>query len=188
MNKEMSPQESLQIISEMIQKTQDNIRDGSTYFLLWGWLTLFASLAHYILLTQELHEYSWMPWPVLMIFGGLVSAVLGIRESKKTVVRTHIDRSIAYVWRAFGIFLVILLLLMGTVEYTIIYPLMMCIWAMGTFITGGILRFKPLVIGSMVCWVLAAASFWMSFPQQLLTMAVAITACYLIHGYLLKRA
>ena len=53
MNKEMNPQESLQIISEMIQKTQDNIRDGSTYFLLWGWLTLFASLAHYILLIKS---------------------------------------------------------------------------------------------------------------------------------------
>lgn len=188
MNTEMNPQESLKIISEMIQKTQDNLRDNSKYFLLWGWLVLIASLSHYVLLAILQYDNHFLPWPILMTLGGIAAGVMGYRDGKSAVVRTHLDRSIAYVWVAFGVLLVFVLIMMPTLGYTKAYPMMMCLWAMGCFITGGILKFKPLIVGAIVCWALAVLAFFVSFEYQLLIMAAAITASYLIPGYLLKRA
>jgi hypothetical protein len=44
MEKELSPAESLKMISEVIGKTKENIRLHSFPFLLWGWLIAIASL------------------------------------------------------------------------------------------------------------------------------------------------
>lgn len=34
---QFSPDESLQVIRNMIEKTREGISDGSKYFLVWGW-------------------------------------------------------------------------------------------------------------------------------------------------------
>ena len=45
----MTGEESLKIISEMINKTKVNIRQGIFHLLFWGWLIFLCSLSVYIL-------------------------------------------------------------------------------------------------------------------------------------------
>ena len=47
--KVMSGEESLRIISEMINKTKVNISQGSFHLLFWGWLIFVCSLSEYFL-------------------------------------------------------------------------------------------------------------------------------------------
>ncbi len=51
MSNNFTPEESLAVIHNAIGQTQQNIKDDSIHFLIWGWATLFASLSHYVLLT-----------------------------------------------------------------------------------------------------------------------------------------
>ena len=47
--KMMTGEESLRIITEMINKTKVNIRQGSFHLLFWGWLIFACSLSEYLL-------------------------------------------------------------------------------------------------------------------------------------------
>jgi predicted PurR-regulated permease PerM len=58
---------------------------------------------------------------------------------------------------------------------------------MGTFTSGRILQFPPLIAGGILCWILAAVSVWFEFDYQSLFAAFAILISYIIPGYLLRR-
>ncbi|CAN0604135.1 unnamed protein product, partial [Ectocarpus sp. 12 AP-2014] len=57
--KTMTHQESLELITKMIQITKVNIKGGSFYFLLWGWVVVLANLGQYLIgeLTSYPHPY-----------------------------------------------------------------------------------------------------------------------------------
>jgi hypothetical protein len=47
--KMMTGEESLRIITEMLNKTRINFRQGSFHLLFWGWLIMICSLSEYFL-------------------------------------------------------------------------------------------------------------------------------------------
>jgi hypothetical protein len=57
--KMMSSEESLRIITEMINKTKVNIRQSSFHLLFWGWLIFACSVSEYLLMkfTGLTHPY-----------------------------------------------------------------------------------------------------------------------------------
>jgi hypothetical protein len=185
MKNNFSPEESLAVIHKMIVQTQDNIRGNSIHFLIWGWTTLFASLSHYILLTIAQYEHPYVAWG-LMPVAGVIAAIVGLRQSKKANAKTHLDRSIGFLWSGFGLYLILLLSFMPIIGFNITYPLIIGLYALATFIMGGLIQFNPLKIGGLLCFGIAATSFFLSFPNQLLCIAIAIVVAYLIPGYLLR--
>jgi hypothetical protein len=60
--------------------------------------------------------------------------------------------------------------------------------AASTFISGSMMRFKPIQIGAMCIWIAGIAAFMVSLPNQLLITAMAIFLGYLVPGYLLKNS
>jgi hypothetical protein len=69
----------------------------------------------------------------------------------------------------------------------------MGLYGLGTFISGGILKFKPLVFGGIASFVLVALTVFIpalseSFNGALLMLAASIIVSYLIPGYMLKRS
>ena len=67
----------------------------------------------------------------------------------------------------------------------------MLFYAIGTFISGRILRFRPLIYGGLfslllILSVLVFPALLASFQQNLIILALSIVATYLIPGYLLR--
>lgn len=185
MNNNFTPEESLVVIHKAIGQTQQNIKDDSVHFLIWGWATLIASISHYILLTIVQYPHPYIAW-ACMPLAGLIAGVIGYKAAKKAKVKTHIDRILGYLWGGFGIYLVLLLGFMPLIGFNKTYPLIIGLYGLGTFVMGGIIQFNALKIGAIICWIIAAFSFTVSFPNQLLCIAAAIIVSYLIPGYLLK--
>ena len=52
MEKNLTPEESLQIIRKFVVYSRRNLREGSFYYLLWGWALILAGLANYFLPVQ----------------------------------------------------------------------------------------------------------------------------------------
>ncbi len=67
-------------------------------------------------------------------------------------------------------------------------PVIILLAAVPTFLTGVILKFKPLYFGGMVFWILGVVLFFVSREDQFLIAAVAIALGYLVPGYMLKRS
>jgi hypothetical protein len=188
MEKQFDEKHSIAIISEMVQNARERIADDGFFYLLWGYLVFVAALSHYILLEYFSHQYAWLPWPVLMTLGGIFSAIAGYRKASKAKHKTFFDTAAMYLWSAFLVALFMILAFAGLEKINPLaaYPLIMVIYGIGTWVSGGILKFVPLIIGGVFCWILAGIAFYYPFDIQILLLALSILVAYIIPGHLLK--
>jgi hypothetical protein len=181
----MTGEESLKIISEMINKTKVNIRQGSFHLLFWGWLIFFCSITEYSLLNFTHISSPWYIW-FLTIPGAFVSLIYGFMTGRKE--RVHTYAGILYVWTWIG-FLVtaILLFILMSKNLGTITPFILLLAGLPTFISGFIIKFKPLVAGGVTFWIFALIAHFTGPNVAMLMTAAAMMTGYLIPGYLLKR-
>ena len=177
--------ESLRIISEMIETAKAEVQDNGFLYLLWGWLTFAASLGHYTMLFFSPAKSYW-PWLILMPLGGFITAVYLIRESRRRRIKTKIGDFLGAVWTAFSVALLLLLLFMSELGPYNIYPIIIILYGIGTFLSGKLLSFKPLIIGGILCWVIAGVSFIAEPSYRILLLALSLLVSYIIPGHILK--
>lgn len=182
----LTEQESLLLIGQMIQNAKQTVQENGVIYLIWGWLVFVASLSQYILLTVVKSEYNYLPWPILMISGAIISIIYGNRDNKKEKVKTHIGNFMKYLWIAFGVALAFVLVYMSKIGIQAGYPLILVVYGIGTFVSGGALNFRPLIIGGICCWILAVISVFVRFEYQLLLLSLAILVSYIVPGHLLN--
>ena len=184
--KELSQQESLQIIQEMISATKKRISHNGFHYLLWGWLVLAAALSQYVLIVFFESELNFLPWIILMPLGGIITGIVDSRQKKKMKVKTYVNKFLSYLWIAMGIALFIVIFLMGKFSVTVSYPIIILLYGVGVFVSGGALNFKPLIIGGIGCFVISLASAFFKFEIQLLLISLAVIVGYIIPGFILK--
>ncbi len=181
-----SPEQSLQLIQSMISKTKQNMSDNSIYFLVWGWLTFFASTGQFILkhlLNYEKHYLVWM----VVIIGIIFSIYQGRKEEKNSRVKTYVDESMGHLWLGLAISFFVLAMILTMIGWgNVAFPFFIMLYGLGTFVSGSIIRFKPLIIGGILAWVLAIGSTFVSYDYQMLFGATAILISYIIPAYMLR--
>jgi len=182
--KVMSGEESLRIISDMINKTRVNIRQGIFHLLFWGWLTFFCALSVYLLSRFTGMERPWMIW-FLTVPGIFVSFLYGYIKGKKSNVQTYADKVYMWVWIAF-IFTAVVLFVLKSENMESFTPYILMLVGMPTFLSGIITRFNPLVAGGIAFWVFAIASHFAGSGTDMLIASAAVLSGYLIPGYMLK--
>jgi len=186
--KELSPQQSLHLIQSMIAKTKGTVADSSFYYLLWGWLVFFACIAEFILKVYLLYPYHYIVW-WLMPVGGIISGAYSAKQSKKSRTKTFVDEALGYIWISLSIAFVVLFIvvIISPFAWQYAFTYYILLYAIGTFISGKLMQFKPLVIGGLINFILAAVSVRFNFDQQLIMGAAAILSSYIIPGYLLQK-
>jgi hypothetical protein len=178
---------ALKVISEMIEATKNDVRSNSFFYLLWGFLVLTASLLEYCLLQFFKTPHHYIGWPVLMGIGALVSIAYSIRKYGKTKASTYIGNFFTCFFIGWTISLLILLFFVISGNYKLIQPVSLAMYGLATFVSGGILRFRPLIWGGVIAWVAAMGSYFAPFPVQLLITAATVVVAYLVPGFYLKQ-
>lgn len=185
-DKELSNQDRLALITQMIGEAKSNYtRGGSFHFLLWGWVVLLANLGHYAIDVFTSYPHPYVVW-LLTIPAGIGSGIYGYRMSQRSPVVSHLDRLYGRVWMAVGMGIVTTLAYMPFLNYQH-NPVILLMAAIGTFISGEMLKFRPLAFGGVALAVAAMICFQVNPSTQYLVAAAGIFAGYLIPGYLLKR-
>ena len=90
-----------------------------------------------------------------------------------------------YVLIAFLVSLFMVLFFQGMLKLNC-YPMVMMVYGIWLFISGGAIKFKPLIAGGIVNWILCIVAFFVSFEIQLLLLALAVLLGYIIPGHMLK--
>ena len=181
----MTEAESWNIIQGMIAEAKQEFQDDGFYYLLWGWLVLIASVSHYLLLTLTDFAHPYAVW-LLMLVGVGATVWRGVKDSKRNV-KTYVGTLMQSLWLAVFISLMITLVAAGTkTGYQAAYPVILLLYGVGTFVSGRLFRFTPLVIGAIGIWVLATISYFVPFQIQLLLIALSTMIGYIVPGYLLK--
>jgi hypothetical protein len=181
-----SPQDSLRLIQSMISKTKQHMSDSSIYFLIWGWLTFIAFITQFILKHIVQYEKHYLAWLVIII-GIALSIYQGRKEGAKNKIKTYVGDSIRHLWTGMGISFFVLSMILSKLGWDVaVYPFFIMMYGLGTFVSGSIIQFRPLVIGGIIAWVLAVAAVYVSYDYQMLFGAAAILFSYIIPAYMLR--
>jgi hypothetical protein len=181
-----SPQESLALIRSMITKTRKDMSDNSQYFLLWGWVTFIACTGQFILKNIIHYEKHYQVW-WLVIPATIISVYMGIKERKKREASTYIGDSMKYLWMGMGMSFFVLSMILSKMGWqTNVFPFFILLYGLGTFISGKLLQFNPLVFGGLAAWILGITSVYFSYDYQMLFAAAAILISYIIPAYMLR--
>jgi hypothetical protein len=186
-DEKFSPAQSLQLIQSMISKTRQNMSDNSIYFLIWGWLTFIAFIGQFILKHVLEYEKHYMVWLVVII-GIVFSIYQGKKDERKVRAKTWVGENMSHLWTGMGVSFFVLSMIITRMGWgTEMYPFFILMYGLGTFVSGKILQFRPLIIGGIIAWILAIGSTWAIYDYQMLFAAAAILFSYIIPAYMLRR-
>lgn len=186
-NTTLSPQDSLRIITETIEKTKSNVQNSSFYFLLWGWLVSIAGITQFILLSYtDIRAYFYV-WPIISVIGVIACIVYGFKVERKKSHETYLDSVFKNLWIVIGIsFFIIVFIALWL--HTVVVPFILLIAGVGTLSSGLIIKFKPMIIGGILFFIFAIGSLFVEHSYQVLVSTLAIITGYLIPGYILRHS
>ena len=214
--KPMSEQESLQLITDMIQKAKASYYETGISPLLWGSAVFAAAMLTFL---QQQFQFR-LPFDIwlIVLFAIIPQVIISIRESKHRKFRNHTDIAIDAVWLTYAI------TLFGLVAYQNIVPavsenlihdegwqmvkrftnttkpdeiiapfslsmtsIYMLIYAFPTLITGIVKQFKPMLWGAIVSYGFFTLSLFTAFKYDMLLAAATALACWFIPGIILRK-
>jgi len=182
-----SHEDGLKTIYAMIASTKSTIGENYLFYLLWGYLVGLACILEYALIRVVNYEQHYMVWPVLMGLGMVLSGVLTLRRQKASTHKSFIGNIMGYLWGGWFFSLVIILFFATQVQnYNLVLPLTMVMYGMGIFISGGVINYRPLIIGGIISWIAALVSFFQPYLVQLLLMTITVVVSYIIPGHMLR--
>jgi hypothetical protein len=183
----MESNQALALIEDMIHSAKRDIKDNGFYYMFWGYLVFLSALTDYLLSIQQ-HEQHALIWAIAMPFGGIVSIIKGFKDKKKQQVVTYVDEMFKQLMVAFSISLVIVCFIMPMTQqnWRSFFPTLMVVYAFALYVSGGIIRFKPLQYGALAVWILGAAAFFVGYQYQLLILAAGVLLGFVIPGHMLN--
>ncbi len=183
--------QSIHVIREMIQVSQRKLRNDGILFILWGWIMFVNYLTMFLLrkivLTFLLNKIlNYLVSGITL--AGLIFTVYYIYRQRKKV-QTYIGISLRYVWVSVFVCMVLINLIqfnvLNKIYFELQHPIFMVIIAFAIVVTGGILRYKMIIIGGIVYGLLAYISSFVELPAQLLIDAIAWMIALIVPGHLL---
>ncbi len=209
MEPKFTEQQSLALISEMIEQARNNFQQGAgNAFILNGCAVAFIALLTIALafIFPNSNQVFWV-W-CLMVPVSFIDRMMDKRVDRNAMVKTHIDKIISTTWRAFGI--AVGLFLFVVFGYSIagsnhgienswrlcvlITPVIMIMAGTAEFITAKACRFKPILTGAYIMWggalaCLANYAFchkW-SGVAGFVILAVCMLLAFAVPGYKLNK-
>ena len=182
--KMMTGEESLKIITEMINRSKVNINQSSFHLLFWGWLIFACSLSEYLLMKFSDFTHPYYIW-FFVIPGVFVSMIYGFVTGRKAKVHTYAEKLYTWTWVGFLITATVLFIVQSK-RLDIVAPYILLLAGFPTFVSGFILKFRPLILGGLCFWIIALVVSFAGPAAAPLGMPVAVLIGYLIPGYMLK--
>jgi hypothetical protein len=187
MNEEnqLTEQQSLDIITNMISKAKDDYTDTGVAALMWGVLISFCSLITFGNNYWKIDalNYIWF----LTLIAVIPQSIISIRESKRKRFKTYNDDAMGGIWISFAIALFLISVYAGKYQLPNEGALFLIMYGIPTFATGFTRRFKPMIIGGIVCWLFAIICFYVQFPYIMLYTAAAAIIAWFIPGLILRK-
>lgn len=185
MEKTLTSNESLAIITEMIAKAKrESTGDGGFQLLLWGWVIAICNFGHYAL---EKMEYSapYIVW-LLIIPAAIVSFYKGFRASQAARAKSHLMVVLNQLWIVIFVGILIILSFMNALDFQH-NPVILILAGIGVFTSGALLRENLVRWGGIFLLLAGLIGFLVPVTEQNLVAGIGIVVGYLVPGYRLKK-
>ena len=205
--KTLTEQESLNLITMMINKAKESYHETGIGAIMWGAVITLCSLVR---LSEVQFNYR-LPFDIylLTLVAIIPQIFISIKEKKEKKVKSYDDTYLDYIWLGFGICIFLLILISNNIfgewgswadEYRnttgkalpfrfteYIAPLFLMLYGLPTFITGAACRFKPMLWGGIFCWVCCILTIYTQVKIDLLLTAASAILAWLIPGIIMEK-
>ena len=148
-NKEMTAQQSLQLISESINRSRKGIlRNSAKYFMLWGALLTVTSLVVYLLwhiTGKPQWNFLWFAMPAI---GYPLAALMG--KYDEALPQNEVSKMLSSVWRVFGAFAITLSAIAVFLVPMHVTLIIVIILGLAECMSGVLLKNWPIIIGGFL--------------------------------------
>jgi len=206
-DKKLSEQESLSLITQMINKAKNSYHDTGMGAMLWGAVIAVCSLVR----LSEIHFKYKLPFDIyLLTLAAIIPQIfISIKEKKERKVKSYDDIYMDYLWLGFGISIFLLILISNNIFkewgswtdeykaatgktasfgfYEFVNPLFLMLYGMPTFVTGAACKFKPMIWGGLFCWVSCIAAVYTPIKIDLILVALSAIFAWFIPGILMEK-
>lgn len=212
--KQFTEQESLKLITEMINTAKSSFHEDGTSAILWGSVVGVCGIVSFLE-----NYFNWSLgfdiWTLALV-AIIPQVYISIKEKKQRVVKTYTEAYMGAIWLVYGISLFALVFYFnvisnvtneallqkgqtlflqsadGSMQQIKPYPpsyasLLILIYAIPTLTTGIARKFKPMLYAGIFCYVLFVVSCYTSAAIDLLLNGVAGICNWLIPGIILRR-
>lgn len=183
---QLTEQESIRIISEMMIKVRKDFYDTGVSALLWGSVITFCGIFSFLGSTFKWSFGYYNVWN-LTFFAVFPQVWIAIKERRSRKVKDNADSG-NVIWMVFA------LTMFGLVFYSFnvtapskMSSLYLLIYAVPTITTGIVRKFKPMINGSIICYACFIISFYVPNNIIMLLQAIAGCSCWLIPGIILHQ-
>lgn len=146
----MTPEKSLQIISDAIARSRKDFeRNSGTPMVLWGVTLLAFSLITWLLLRSTenpLWNFLWFGVPAV---GWLLSRIC-LKDKGINGAKSIINETIGEIWIGYGIFATVIALILAFIAPQQIGTILIALLGYGTFMTGMILKNGYITAGGLI--------------------------------------
>ncbi len=148
-NKEMTAQQSLQLISESFNRSRKGIlRNGAKYFMLWGALLTATSLVVYLLwhiTGKPQWNFLWFAMPAI---GYPLAALMG--KYDEALPQNEVSKMLGAVWTVFGAFAITLSAIAVFLVPMHVTLIIVIIMGLAECMSGVLLKNWPIIIGGFL--------------------------------------
>jgi len=186
--KNLTEEESMLIIQQMINTAKHEQKDNGVGWILWGWLLLLVSVLTYINLYTRWFStyYFWTYFGILSLLLILYSVVKYYFFRKGERARTYTGELFQKLNVGFFITIMFIIFSMNTgLNPMKGFPLLIGLYGFWILIYGTALDFKPSIIAAYITWGLGFAGFFVhSFETIMLLHGSAALVGYIIPGHI----
>jgi len=181
----LTEQQSLELITQMINKAKCEYQETGIGALLWGSLVTFCSLVTFGNFYWNITALKFI-W-FLTLFALIPQTIISVRSAKTKKYKTYSDEAMAAIWISFGVALFLVSVYNSKYGLPNAGALFMIMYGIPTFATGYIHHFKPMIVGGIIFWLCAVICFYIQFPYIMLFTAAASIIAWIIPGLILRR-
>lgn len=187
--KQLTGQESLALINQMISKAKNEINDTGLAWILWGVMIFLASIATYVVIEFKLNVSLFIGWNVFGLIAVPVLAYNLVKHRRRFKTRTYVDELLYMFDIGFTVCIFIIILSINiSVSPNDGFGYFLMVYGFLMLIQGTAIRFKPLLIGALINWAGSLAIFFnKEFKYDMLITAAAVFIGYIIPGLMLRK-
>ncbi|MBV9987447.1 MAG: hypothetical protein JO301_07200 [Chitinophagaceae bacterium] len=212
--KQLTEQESLRLITDMINKARSSFHESGASAILWGSVVAIAGLTDF---AQRFWNFrvGFDIWLVVLA-AFIPQIIISIRESRRRKVVALEENAVDAIWMVYGISIFMLTFYLNVVpgvsermlsdqgqelmvknlstgevmhqpSFVISgYSLLLLLYAMPTLATGIARKFRPMLVAGILCYIYFLISCFTTTVYDLLLNGLAGITCWLIPGLILR--
>ena len=167
---EFTPEQSLALITEVIQEAKSRLEEDGLIYMMWGILLFVASMGQYLLFRTEQWDINYYPY-FLIPLGALASQVYYARKQRRQ--SNQILKNISLIWAIIGFNLMLLGFFGWPLLKSNLLPIILILLGIGVATVGQVSKSRMFLLSGVLINIAGFVGFQLDWMNQPLLMGIS---------------